>query len=379
LGINPLIKSISGQSNDELQAFWSQKTERFSSNSEIVSKIKDCRLFQHLTLIGQPEFRQDQVRSFQFMNQHNKVISVTARRFVFAMGGVENSRMLLSCSKSLQNRMGSAVDRIGKYVMDHPRIWHGKLDPTKGALSPDKYQIQYSPYGLYKIGIRNTPVSTRVYCNLMRDQGRIEHWIQKLPIRRFAASSKKLIMREKGFGKLLTNELLRRWPQPPGNRFYKHISDHFNSTSSKLYNLMLYCEQRPRATNRVQLQREKDRFGVPKVEMVNDLHKEELEEVLRFLEQLETRSKNWNYNLKYDPKAVLNSNLYTDASHVMGGTRYSADKAKSVLNQDLSLIGVPNLHVLGSSVFPTGGVENPTHSILCLALYLAKALKTNIL
>jgi choline dehydrogenase-like flavoprotein len=63
----------------------------------------------------------------------------------------------------------------------------------------------------------------------------------------------------------------------------------------------------------------------------------------------------------------------------MGGTRYSADKAKSVLNQDLSLIGVPNLHVLGSSVFPTGGVENPTHSILCLALYLAKALKTNIL
>lgn len=379
LGINPLIKSISGHSNHELEAFWSQKTERFSCNSEMFSNIKDCRLFQHLTLIGQPDFQQDQVRSFQFMNQQNQVISVNARYFVFAMGGVENSRMLLSYSNGLQNRMGAAVDRIGKYIMDHPRIWHGKLVPTKGALSPDKYQIQYSPYGLYKIGIRNSPVSNRVYCNLMRDQGRIEQWIQRLPIRRFAASSKKLIMREKGFGKLLVNEILHRWPQSQKSNFFRNVIDGFNKSSSSPYYLMLYCEQRPRPENRIQLLKETDRYGVPRVEMLNYLHAQELQEVLRFLQQLEKQFRDWNYTLKYEPQAILNSNHYTDASHVMGGTRYSTDKTKSVLNLDLSLIGVPNLHILGSSVFPTGGVENPTHLILCLSLYLAKELKTKIL
>lgn len=377
-GINPRIQSISGQSNHELQAYWSQKTERFSLNSEIVSKIQDCRLFHHLTLIGQPEFGQKRVRSFCFMNQQNQIISITARHFVFAMGGVENSRMLLNCFSSLQNRMGSAVNRIGKYIMDHPRIWHGKLIPTEGAISPSKYQIQYSPFGLYKIGIRNAPASNRIYCNLMRDQGRIEQWLQKLPIRRFAASSKKLIMREKGFGKLLVNEFLRRWPQSQKNSIHRNIIDGFNKSSSSPYNLMIYCEQRPRAENRIELLREKDRYGLPRVKIVNHIHAEELEEVLRFLQHFEEKCRAWNYKLHYDPQAVLNSNNYTDASHLMGGTRYSADKDKSVLNRDLSLIGIPNLHLLGSSVFPTGGVENPTHLILCLSLYLAKVLKTNI-
>jgi choline dehydrogenase-like flavoprotein len=49
----------------------------------------------------------------------------------------------------------------------------------------------------------------------------------------------------------------------------------------------------------------------------------------------------------------------------------SETPANGVVDRHCRVHGVPNLYVAGSSVFPTGGMANPTFTIVALALRMA--------
>jgi len=57
--------------------------------------------------------------------------------------------------------------------------------------------------------------------------------------------------------------------------------------------------------------------------------------------------------------------------HHSGTTRMSNTAATGVVDRDSRVHGVPNLYVVGPSVFPTGGYANPTYTIIALALRAA--------
>jgi choline dehydrogenase-like flavoprotein len=67
------------------------------------------------------------------------------------------------------------------------------------------------------------------------------------------------------------------------------------------------------------------------------------------------------------------------AHHHMGTTRMADDPARGVVDRDLKVHGLGNLHVGGSSVWVTGcGATNPTLTIVALALRLADRLRGEI-
>lgn len=68
------------------------------------------------------------------------------------------------------------------------------------------------------------------------------------------------------------------------------------------------------------------------------------------------------------------SNYPLGGYHHMGTTRMSAGPKQGVVNPDCCIHGYENLHVAGSSVFPTGGWANPTLTILALAHRLGEHL-----
>ena len=61
--------------------------------------------------------------------------------------------------------------------------------------------------------------------------------------------------------------------------------------------------------------------------------------------------------------------------HHMGTTRMSANPGKGVVDPNLKVHGFSNLYVAGSSVFPTGGISNPTFTIVALSLRLASHIR----
>ncbi len=54
--------------------------------------------------------------------------------------------------------------------------------------------------------------------------------------------------------------------------------------------------------------------------------------------------------------------------HEMGGARMGTDRKQSVLNQFQQTHDVPNLFVMDASGFPSGGCQNPTLTIMALAV-----------
>jgi choline dehydrogenase-like flavoprotein len=61
--------------------------------------------------------------------------------------------------------------------------------------------------------------------------------------------------------------------------------------------------------------------------------------------------------------------------HHMGTTRMHDDPRQGVVDANCRVHDLANLYVAGSSVFPTGGVANPTLTNVALAIRLADHLK----
>jgi choline dehydrogenase-like flavoprotein len=72
--------------------------------------------------------------------------------------------------------------------------------------------------------------------------------------------------------------------------------------------------------------------------------------------------------------AVETGELYL--AHHMGTCRMSVDPAEGVVNPDLVTHDVPNLMVVGSAVFVTGGCVNPSLTISALALRAVEFIAT---
>ncbi len=63
-----------------------------------------------------------------------------------------------------------------------------------------------------------------------------------------------------------------------------------------------------------------------------------------------------------------------DTYHMMGGLRMGVDPASSVVDPNLKVHGLSNLHIASCAVFPAGGSSNPTFTLIALTLRLADQL-----
>ena len=68
----------------------------------------------------------------------------------------------------------------------------------------------------------------------------------------------------------------------------------------------------------------------------------------------------------------------TPARHHLGTTRMHTDRAHGVVDEHCRVHGVANLHIAGSSVFPTPGIVNPTLTLIALAVRLADRLRPEL-
>ena len=66
------------------------------------------------------------------------------------------------------------------------------------------------------------------------------------------------------------------------------------------------------------------------------------------------------------------------AGHLMGTCRMGADPKQSVTDSELRAHDHPNLFLVGSGVFPTGGASNPTLTIAALALRTVDSIRQTL-
>jgi hypothetical protein len=322
----------------ELYFSFSPPTRFGEKYRKAITDSKTITLVLNANLTG-VQVRDGRVVQADFTSYTGNKSTVRARAYVFAMGGMENSRQLLWHNTRSNGALFARGLPVGKYWMEHPHFTIGAALVDFGL--PDKRQFfGLTPQKQLDLGVLNAALrleplgrsgTKRLVKDLMCVAPSIGEWAAGLAGENLVCGVK----------------LRAAW------------------------------EQAPRAENGFTLDPKKvDRFGIP--EPVLHWRKGDLER--KTLARTASQFNDWLMGrklgrLKLDSWVLGRGDYPTNdelgGHHHMGGTRMADSPASGVVDKDCRVFGSKNLYVAGSSVFPSGGHTNPTLSIVQLGLRLA--------
>ena len=295
-------------------------------------------------------------RILLFKDQNNVNHKISYKKLVIACGGIENSRilLLLQRDKIVENK------NIGKYWMDHPIFY-----PAEVILNREKYsEFLFNNFkNLYQgtnfpknKTIKNTDLRFFYLNEDFKNSGSIQ-------LKLYNASSKT---------KNLILDLACIAPE-----LFSKINKNIKKYCSA--DLHFTMEQEPVEQNQITLSNEKtDNYGLPsailKIRYSKQFKKSSFDILRNFGKLLIEKDLG---RIAIDEKKIeLINNL--NGNHHMGGTRIGFSDEDSVVDLNLKLFNCENVYVLGSSIFRTGGVANPTYTIVQLSLRLSEHLANQI-
>jgi choline dehydrogenase-like flavoprotein len=301
-----------------------------------------------------------------------------ARAYVLCCGGVENARLLLLSDDIEPAGLGNRRDVVGRFFMDHPFVRTGEVVQTGAAPLEALYSdfaradLRYRPaFALAEALERDHELTgcsaylwrsddhrsdaTRAARRLADAAARAE-WPPDLAHDVAAVARDLGGLYEDAFAadppapRPPRLEILCLLEQPPDPASRIVLSDHRDALGLRGARLEWRLGERERRTLEVMtdaIAAELGRLGLGRVRVDHWLAEHD----------------GWGK----EP---------VDYNHHMGATRMSDDPADGVVDASGRVHGVANLYVAGSSVFPTGGITNPTLTIVALALRLADHLRS---
>lgn len=316
----------------------------------------DMTLCLNCNLVG-VNFDGNVVRKAKFQNFEGLQLEVSARIFVLACGGIENSRILLFENSKYVNMLGNQAGSVGKYWMEHPTYTVGNLHSCGSLTLPDD-DIDIDPQNLfYLVPTPKFAEEKRIMnCRLRIERDDFSFFEQSL--------AKTACFANDIFGESVSGLI-----------------------AGKAGRIRASWEQEPDRANAVFLGGQKDSLGIPRA----ILHWKKSPLVKKTLKTFCIEAGKY-FALNSDARMRLHEWVLSDgtmfecvgegqcpgAFHHMGGTRMAESPKTGVVDKNCRVFGTGNLFVAGSSVYPSSGYANPTMGIVQLSLRLADHLHTVI-
>ena len=309
-------------------------------------------------------------------------IEVCAKNFVLAAGGIENPRLLLASQSVIPSGIGNQNDLVGRFFMEHPHARGGAL---RGA--PAWQVLRF---------FANRPIGNSIAAPLLtatealQQQNGLLNSALTIAARPPSGGRHSLVKRAYLHAKhsvepTTAARSLWKAQRLAGRQVKHHVGPLFpwlgyQSGRSEL-TLVLRAEQAPNPSSRVMLTDQRDRLGIPRVQLDWRLGEQDIRtacELVRATARAfaecglgQVEAADWldgRHGWQFDP---LVSAHPIGGFHHMGTTRMANDPKAGVTDGFGKVHGVANLFVAGSSLFPTGGWANPTLTMLALALRTA--------
>lgn len=278
---------------------------------------------------------------------------VRTKYFILACGGIENSRILLWTKEKNKKFINNDLP-VGKYWMNHPWILGGAGIINKKNLKK-------------KLGN-----------NFLEYDGPLHFAAKKELVNKKKILSAAMYMNTKEDTKIykeIVKDILCVAPE-----YGKKIARMIFKKDLKCGNIFMNLEENPNENNKIVLDKEKDKFGIPLVKLFYKKTQDSLRTAKFFLEEFGNLCRTEDLG-----RIAIKDNIYNlegfkimDAHHHMGGTRMGIEKFKSVVNKDLKVHDINNLYISGSSSFVTSGYTNPTFTIVQIAIRLAEKISKKL-
>jgi choline dehydrogenase-like flavoprotein len=304
------------------------------------------------------------VTALDMSNYRGSVTRLQVKNLVIAAGGIETNRILLANRAPNGVSIGDHSGWLGRCFMDHPCLETGTVTPR------DPWAFQR----LMNTNIhRGLKFSKRLsFSEAFQRERRLTH----------ASACFMFTYPEDAFDPYQEILSLRNRKLPDLGRVLRHSGAYASAAWALLRHryvykpgaqvrLVMMLEQEPDRSSRIALSDEPDPLGVPKAEVhwhispktwtaactLSDL-------IGRELQRLGLADYHPHGHVRPGQPDWMD-HLH-DVNHHMGGTRMSAGPADGVVDTHLKVWGYDNLHLISSSVFPTGSHSNPTLTLLAL-------------
>lgn len=308
-----------------------------------------------------------------------------AKYYVLAAGGIENARLLLNADRVQKSGLSNGFDLVGRYFMDHPFVPLSATIVAHAASPEMRFYDHHAVRGQhiegyicasdevrrkeqlppFAIGIRPAGVAADA------DAADAGVGSMKLP-----PALRNLLSEE--FANQLTYYLPRgldrleapvkwvnqkMWRNPPGH-----------------YNAVYLCGPPPDPESRVTLTNTVDALGMRESRLDWHLPADFERTMQRALELLgQELGRTGVGRLRIESSATTGYDPLKDLGighHQMGTTRMHNDPHHGVVDADCRVHGIGNLFIAGSSVFTSYACDDPTLTIVALALRLSDHLKS---
>jgi choline dehydrogenase-like flavoprotein len=320
------------------------------------------------------------VSGLQLACLDGKRFQARARQYVLAAGGIENVRLLLNSNRVQSVGLGNGNDLVGRYFMDHASV------PAAATIFADASRPEMNFYDHHEvrghtvegyftaseqlrraeqlppfaIGIR--PVGSGT-------EGGVGNLTLPAPLRRLLSDHAANAL---SFDLLHLQERLaapvdwvyeHMWRSPPGTFFTEYG-----------------CGPPPDPGSRVTLSNTVDALGMREVRLDWHLPADFERTMYRAHEVLgQELGRAGLGRLRIESPATTGAHpmqYLAHGSHHMGTTRMHTDPRSGVVDVNARVHGIDNLFVAGSSVFPSYACDDPTFTIVALALRLSDHLKS---
>lgn len=326
------------------------------------------------------------IKQVRVQTLNGKGMTVAARLFVLASGGIENARLLLASNRVFSQGIGNQHDLVGRYFMDHPRMVVGQVEfkPqwSRNKLYDIKYhymnkavaahgqhiasQLALTPQAMQRERVLNARVC---FCSEFPGEG--------------SEGAKALFRVKQAFlkkdqpGHTLRGDVMTMAREPVNTFLYGFTRLVHPRFLIRNVGFQLIIEPLPDPESRVSLSTtQRDALGMPRVNVcwkLDPLVRRTADRTLALISQ--TLQQNDIAQVSALPsieKSGWPATFEPEGTwHHMGTTRMHDDERKGVVNRDCKVHGYTNFYIAGSSVFPTAGANFPTITIAALALRLA--------
>lgn len=283
-----------------------------------------------------------------------------ARCYVLATGGIENARLLLASNGVAPAGIGNGRDLVGRFFQGHVTL--GLYDGASGRNSSFYLSQLDRPFGLYVDGDTSAVQAVLGPTWQAQQQSRLRN-CTLTPIDAWyeAHRSSQAIM-----------DLARAVDSRR-----EHSTD--DSGDSNHFQFFFMLEQSPNEQSRITLTDERDPLGMPRVRLDWDFTEQdfqELDRAIAFYRHELGRTAQGRIEWPLLRRELIDN--MSMSRHHNGSTRMHVSAKRGVVNADCRVHDVSNLYVAGSSVFPTGGIANPTLTLVALAMRLSDHLKQEL-
>lgn len=301
-------------------------------------------------------------------------LRVRASQFIVAAGAIESTRLLLLLDRQCGHCLTRGGDALGRYFHDHLSAAIAELEVADRAALNKLAGFRFEPSGVMR--------------NLRFELA--EHAEARAAV---PPCFVHIAFEEQGGGFDALRELFRhlqRRSLPPARTWralaaaspwlaralwWRVVEKRLLYPAHARIQLHLVIQQVPSEDNRIVLSRDRvDALGQPLVQIDWGASDEDVRHLTRAADLFEalwsgsqlSRIATFRRRLRGAAEAELTrgGGVY----HPGGSTRMAHHARDGVVDADLRTFALPNLRVLSTSVFPTGGGANPTMMLMMLAL-----------